>query len=220
MNILFIGNSYTFYHDMPELLAALAKENSKELCVDSVTRGGRRLYENLVEGDAEHDRIVELVLQKSYDALFLQEQSYHALVDYDSFLHGVRSLKELVAAKRTILYATWGRKSGSELLEKYGWTSEEMGQKMHEAYSLAAKQCGAEISPVGLAFNAINSADSADSVIELYDSDLSHPSRQGSVLVTVMHYLALFGELPEKYTTLEVDDAVAKRMFEVALRVI
>lgn len=213
MNILFVGNSYTFYYDMPTVFSALASENGRELSVDSVTRGGRRLYENLAEGDAEHERIAELISQKSYDILFLQEQSYHALVDYTSFLGGVRGLCELISAKRTILYATWGRKSGSELLEKYGWTSEEMGQRMHEAYSAAASECRAEISPVGLAFNAINRSCPQ---IELYDPDLSHPSRKGSVLIAIMHYAAVFGELPIKYSTLQIDDATAQQMLRIA----
>ena len=201
MNVLFIGNSYTFYHEMPVLFENLAKANQKKVTVDSVTRGGRRLYENLVCGDAEHEKIAELLQNKSYDVLFLQEQSYHALVDYGSFEEGVLGLAKLVDANRTVLYATWGRKSGCDLLDKYGWTSEQMGQKLHEAYSSAAQKCGAEVSPVGLAFNAINLGNSD---IELYAPDLSHPSRTGSVLVTVMHYKTVFGELPINIDSLGV----------------
>ena len=42
MNILFIGNSYTYYNNMPKMLEALAKENGKKLCVNAVTKGGRK----------------------------------------------------------------------------------------------------------------------------------------------------------------------------------
>ena len=52
MNILFIGNSYTYYNDMPNILEALAKENGKDLSADAVTKGGRKLYANL---DAEDE---------------------------------------------------------------------------------------------------------------------------------------------------------------------
>ena len=31
MRILFIGNSYTYYHDMPKLFDLLAKENGKQI---------------------------------------------------------------------------------------------------------------------------------------------------------------------------------------------
>ena len=46
MNILFIGNSYTYVHNVPELFEKLAKENEKNITVDSVTKGARKLYEN------------------------------------------------------------------------------------------------------------------------------------------------------------------------------
>lgn len=205
MKILFIGNSYTFYNDMPKMLSELGIENGKELEVDSVTRGGRKLYENLAEGDENNAKIRALVKEKSYDVLILQEQSYFALIDYAEFERGVRELIELVGAKRVVLYATWGRKTGCDLLKKYGWSSAEMGEKLFAAYSSAAKVCGAEVSPVGLCFNKIN----ADGGLELYNPDLSHPSKAGTALGVLCHYKRIFGEMPESYESLglEADEA-------------
>ena len=51
MNILMIGNSYTYYNDMPKILESLAIENGKDVRVDSVTKGGRKLYANLLPED-------------------------------------------------------------------------------------------------------------------------------------------------------------------------
>ncbi|MBQ7375872.1 MAG: hypothetical protein IJW52_03210 [Clostridia bacterium] len=210
MKILFIGNSYTFYNDMPKMLAELGVENGKELEVDSVTRGGRKLYENLVSGDEYNSKILELIAKKSYDVLILQEQSYFALVDYAEFERGVRGLVELVGAKRVILYATWGRKAGCDLLPKYGWSSAEMGEKLFAAYSSAAKACGAEVSPVGLCFNKIN----AIGDFELYHPDLSHPSRLGTVIGVLCHYKKIFGELPEKCETLALSAEEKRVVFD------
>lgn len=210
MKILFIGNSYTFYNDMPKMLAELGVENGKELEVDSVTRGGRKLYENLVSGDEHNSKILELIAKKSYDVLILQEQSYFALVDYAEFERGVRGLVELVGAKRVILYATWGRKTGCDLLLKYGWSSAEMGEKLFAAYSSAAKVCGAEVSPVGLCFNKIN----AIGDFELYHPDLSHPSRLGTVIGVLCHYKKIFGELPEKCETLALSAKEKRVVFD------
>lgn len=205
MKILFIGNSYTFYNDMPKMLSELGIENGKELEVDSVTRGGRKLYENLASGDEHNSKILELIAKKSYDVLILQEQSYFALIDYAEFERGARELIELVGAKRVILYATWGRKAGCDLLPKYGWSSAEMGEKLFAAYSSAAKVCGAEVSPVGLCFNKIN----AGGGLELYNPDLSHPSKAGTALGVLCHYKRIFGEMPESYESLglEADEA-------------
>ena len=210
MKILFIGNSYTFYNDMPKMLLELGIENGKELEVDSVTRGGRKLYENLASGDEHNSKILELIAKKSYDVLILQEQSYFALIDYAEFERGVRELIALVGAKRVILYATWGRKTGCDLLDKYGWASAEMGEKLFAAYSSAAKVCGAEVSPVGLCFNKIN----AIGTFELYNPDLSHPSRLGTVVGVLCHYKKIFGALPEKYDTLTLSDEEKSVVFD------
>lgn len=210
MKILFIGNSYTYFSDMPSMLRELSIENGKTVEIDSVTCGGRKLYENLAAGDEYNAKILSLIGEKSYDLLILQEQSYFALVDYAEFERGVRGLVELVGAKRVLLYATWGRKAGCDLLPKYGWTSAEMGDKLFAAYSSAAEACGAEVSPVGLCFNKIN----AGGELELYDPDLSHPSRLGTVLGVLCHYKKIFGALPEKYETLALGDGEKRIVFE------
>lgn len=205
MKVLFIGNSYIYYNDMPAMFSALAAENGKTVEVDEVTRGGRKLYENLADGDENNAKIRALVKEKSYDVLILQEQSYFALIDYAEFERGVRELIELVCAKRVVLYATWGRKTGCDLLPKYGWSSAEMGEKLFSAYSSAAKVCGAEVSPVGLCFNKINACGG----LELYNPDLSHPSKAGTALGVLCHYKRIFGEMPESYESLglEADEA-------------
>ena len=210
MKILFIGNSYIYYNDMPAMFAALATENGKAVEVDEVTRGGRKLYENLAEGDENNAKIRALVKEKSYDVLILQEQSYFALIDYAEFERGVRELIELVGAKRVVLYATWGRKTGCDLLPKSGWRSAEMGEKLFAAYSSAAKVCGAEVSPVGLCFNKINALGD----FELYNPDLSHPSRLGTVIGVLCHYKKIFGELPEKCETLALSAEEKRVVFD------
>ena len=41
MNILFIGNSYTYYNDMPAIFQALARDNGKDVNTYAVTKGAR-----------------------------------------------------------------------------------------------------------------------------------------------------------------------------------
>ena len=106
MNILFIGNSYTYVHKVPELFEKLANENGKNITVNSVTKGARKLYENLDPADEKHGEIISLTAQKEYDVLILQEQSYLGITDYQSFEKGVLGLNKLVSPKKTVLYAT------------------------------------------------------------------------------------------------------------------
>ena len=76
MKILFIGNSATYCNDMPLILEALINANRKNAKVDSVTRGGDRLCENLSDGDKKNAELKELLSVNEYDVLFLQER-YH-----------------------------------------------------------------------------------------------------------------------------------------------
>ena len=202
MKILFIGNSYTYFNEMPAIFCALATENGYEVQVDAVTKGGRRLYENLAPEDEYHKKIAALLEQNEYDVLILQEQSFFALVDYAQFANGIKGLIEWVGAKRNVLYATWGRHEGCPLLEEHGWTTESMTDLLAKAYEKAALECGAEVSPVGRCFARVRALEPS---LELYTPDLSHPSHLGSCVAAVMHYRTVFGVLPDACTALKSD---------------
>ena len=200
MNILFIGNSYTYFSDLPTLFASLCAANGQEVRVDSVTCGGRRLHENLnvfcndFNPDDEYSKkISELVEETEYDVLFLQEQSCLPIVEPQMFLAGVVGLSTVIGAWRTILYATWGRADGSDTLAHYGWTREGMTEGLYDAYCQAAEIAHAEVSPVGLCFAKIVESHPE---IDLYDPDLTHPSYAGSCLSAMTHFRTLFGEMP------------------------
>ena len=214
--ILFIGNSYTYFYDMPEIFRALAEENGAHVQVDAVTKGGRKLYENLIEGDEKKEAINALCRQNKYDILFLQEQSYLAIVDYPLFERGIKGLIQEVKPQKTILYSTWGRKEGCPLLDNLAMSSEEMTDGLSQAYIKAASSSGAEISPVGKCFCQINRLFPE---IELYDPDLSHPSYPGSCVAAVCHYRAVFGKMPEKHASLKAEKADIQKIFSVIEKV-
>ena len=205
MKILFIGNSYTYRNDMPNILLGLLQENGIDAEVASVTRGGQKLFRYLGEDEENHSALTSLLENNSYDLLFLQEQSYFPLTSYEQFELGVRELTKLVAAKRAVLYATWGRKTGCELLETLGLTSEEMSDALEAAYRRAAAVAGAEVSSVGLCFSELSKTAPH---IELYKEDLSHPSYAGSCVAAIAHYKKITGKLPQKLSTLNESDEV------------
>ena len=213
MKILFIGNSYTYYNDMPQMLLALAKENGKDVSVDAVTKGGKRLYENLKEGDSEGAKIRELLSLGGYDVLVLQEQSHTPLSDPKSFLEGARGLGLLVGAPRTVLYATWGRKDGCPLLDELGMTSLGMSMMLELSYERMAKLMGATIAPVGRAFAAMTSEHPG---LELYSEDMSHPSYMGSALAAIVLYKTIFEELPAKSESIDLDGWITSALIEIA----
>lgn len=215
MNILFIGNSYTYYNDMPALFERLAKENGLDVSVWSVTKGGRKLIEYTNCDDTVTVALNALLSERRYDAVVLQEQSLLPLRDWDLFFAGLSHVIKQAdgRADRLVLYATWGRKEGSKDLSALNLTTEQMAVQLEAAYSRAAAQFNADLSPVGMNFLTVYQAHPD---IELYDPDCSHPSYLGSCLSSLTHYRTIFGQLPEHMDCLSLS-AAEQRAFISAL---
>ncbi len=180
--ILFIGNSYTFFHEMPEkIFAPLARERGLDAEVTSVTRGGWYLHKFANPENEEGKRLRKVIAGKRYDCIVLQEQSLFPVKDAAAFVQAVKDMKKLLLPHTAhfVLYATWGRCDGSPQLSELSMTREEMTEHLSAAYRAAADACGMEVAEVGLAFAAYAKTHPAQ---ELYDPDLSHPSELGSRL--------------------------------------
>ena len=72
-----------------------------------------------------------------------------------------------------ILYATWGRKSGSQILADYNWSTESMNRMLLDDYQKAANLYGAQVSPVGDRFLYITQNHPK---INLHQNDLVQPT--------------------------------------------
>ena len=206
MKLLFIGNSYTFFSDMPELFRKLAEENSKELEVYSVTKGGRKLVSFLDAEDEYTVKLEKLLAENSFDTVILQDNSTVSLLDRDAFNSGVTYLAERFKAlgARVILYETWGRKDGSPTLDEHGWTHDGMSEAVAHAYADVARELNIEVSRAGAAFHyALRHFPD----IDIYNPDKTHPSYVGSCLIAMKHYETVYGEPPEKSDTLSLDSA-------------
>lgn len=215
MKLLFIGNSYTYYNDLPALVSALARENGHPAEVASVTKGGWRLYQYLDVRNEYADALDARLAEGGFDAVFLQEQSLLPIVDFEAFRDGAVRIGERLKgrADRVILYATWGRKEGSPTLEEHGWTRKGMTDALFDAYTKVAAETGFEVSPVGPAFYALNEAHPE---IDLHHTDLTHPSPVGSRLAAIVHYKTLFGTLPEKTDSLGLPAETVAALLAVA----
>ena len=116
MNILFIGNSYTYFNDMPATLEALAQAAGQDAKVFSVTKGGYTLA-SLASDDNEHGARVSAMLagEHKFDCIILQEQSVRPAIDRESFFGGIEALLTKIRRDQpgaeVVLYETWGRKA-------------------------------------------------------------------------------------------------------------
>lgn len=222
-SILFIGNSYTFWCDLPNLFKRAAESAGIDVAVDSVTHGGYSLISFADENDHKVDDLGEgngsMVAKKlndnKYDIVFLQDYSTQTLNSKKDFYAGVYLLNEKVKANgaKSVLYATWTRKEGSSDLGKY--TVESMTKTIAANYNVMGEVLNAPVSPVGIAFyKCITKYNN----IELYDSDMSHPSIYGHYLASLCHFATIYGLSPEAVTFQPngVDDATAAILKQIA----
>ena len=178
LKVLFVGNSYTFYYYMPEtLFVEAAAAQGYEVEVTEVTCGGAFLSQFADPEHSEGKSLREAINGKHFDCAVLQDESRDPIENEENFLKGAKGVIDLVDADKFVLYATWGRNDNSPELVDLGLTREEMTEKLSLAYNKAAKLYGAKVAEVGKAF--LEYSKNHD-VNDLYDEDMSHPSKLGS----------------------------------------
>ena len=197
-SILFIGNSYTYYSDMPTaIFRNLAKNAGYSVKVTAITNGGHTL-EKMADPTDSYGLLVEKALtgNQKYDYVILQEQSARpATESAGKFYKAVRNLAARIreSGAEPILYSTWGRKTGNSTLDKYGCTNESMTWKLAAAYDAIGKELNIPVAHAGLAFYDIYTGESG---INIYDDDKSHPSYAGSYLAASTLFAKIFNEDP------------------------
>ena len=187
MKILMLGNSLTAANHMPVMLA---QKLVAEVTVHA--RGGARLAEQLNPDTKMGARTAQVLRERNFDYVILQEMSHGPATATERYLDSVRKLARLVreAGAVPVLYATWAFRPGCEKLESIGMDAEEMHRQMQEAFRMAVENDGLEaaengpldsgnqllLANVGEAFRERGFAD------ELYAPDGLHPSEEGSRL--------------------------------------
>lgn len=216
MNVLFIGNSYTYYNDMPMIFQAMARSAGLDLTAYSATKGGWSLYQYAFNGD-EYSRMVDEALPAHpYEAVFLQDLSLGAIVAPEKMAEGMRALAGRVQAlgARVLLYQTWARRADNDKLKEHGLTPDGMEEIIRAAYEKEARALNARVSYAGAAFKR---AVSACPDIELYAPDGSHPSYAGSYLAACMHLNTATGIMPGQIVfDGELSPETAQRLRDIA----
>ena len=185
--ILFIGNSFTYFNDLPAMTEELLKAAGSVCRADSVTKGGAYLHEYT---DPEHElnrRFAETYGGESYDFVVLQDQSFNPAGNKADFMSAVSTLAAALRAggKRPTLlfYQTWAYRYGSEKLSGTGIDYETMRLRLKAAYEEAAARFGGRCIPVGTAFAA---ACTLYPDIVLYNDDAYHPTPAGTYLAALL----------------------------------
>jgi len=187
LRVLFVGNSYTLYNDLPWVTEqlALSDPGAKPIQAESVAMMGATLKEHWNDGFALK-RIRE---GGPWDFVVLQEQSQRPLADpvemskYASlFDHEI----DLAGAK-TVLLATWSPRGHPE-----------KQAAITDVYARLARELDAKLAPVGPAWQ---SALASEPSLTLYRNDAdSHPTSAGTYLAACVLYSTLYGRSPAGLT--------------------
>ena len=188
--VLFIGNSFTYFNDMPGMLAEMFEAAGLDYQVQSLTKGGWYLSRYADPRDEMGAQLYANYVGIHWDYVILQDQSFNPAGDFDNFFAGAKTLCEVLKAGQVLFYQTWAYEDGSEKLAKTGLTYNEMYHKLKEAYGRAAKELGGVLVPVGDRF-AENHAQQSE--VNLYKEDNFHPSEAGSRIAAEEFFKAICG---------------------------
>lgn len=174
MRILFLGNSFTFFHDMPAMVAQLLQAEVGRNLV-----GGAYLFQHVDPADELCAITHKLLTEEKWNYVVLQDQSQGPITHPEEFKRAVAELSVMIRAAGgvPVLYETWAYEEGSDTLASTGMSFEDMQRKLTDGYRAAAEANHALLAPVGQMFAA------ARATTSLYDAaDHYHPSLQGSRL--------------------------------------
>ena len=195
-NILFVGNSYTYFWNLPQTVHLMAKAKKIDITTRQSTAGGANLGEHW-QGK-KNLKSVEIIKNGNFDAVVLQDHSMRTIVAKDSMMKYGQLLNELIKNKgaKRYVYMTWAR----------DWNP-LMQETITKGYIELAQKIGAEVVPVGLAWQM---ARQLRPNLPIYDPDGSHPSSLGTYLTGCVFYGILTGQspvgLPHRLFTTDAND--------------
>jgi hypothetical protein len=195
VQVLFIGNSYTFVNDMPGMFANLVREANYDVTVVTEAKGGWTLADHAAS-KITHNRIAEGV----WDYVVLQEHSIIPVIEQRRSAEMAPAAQNLVqqiiaADAQPLLFMTWGRRDG---LPEAGFDNfTAMQKQLQLGYEMVAESLNVKVAPVGMAWQ-YGLGENPD--LQLWDSDGSHPSLVGSYLTACVFYSVIVRDSPEGFT--------------------
>lgn len=183
MRILFVGNSATYVHDIPETLARLATDAGFPTESVRIVKGGWCLSQHAEVGsralEAIGDKYDLVVLQDNGNCVSSDEKREACIASCD-----ILSSKAIESGARVCYYVRppYG-------YEAFGCSPVEQCRAFDELFTKIAAKNGASCVYVNRAFEyAIENTD-----IRLWGDDNAHTSPAGAYLAVCVHFATIFG---------------------------
>ena len=188
--VLFVGNSFTFFWNMPQMVEAMAKEQGVNLETSQSTVGGSNLEQHWKKEKGTKTR--EMLENENWNYVVLQDHSMSTIDHHERFTSSAKNLIELAREKKAepLLSMTWAYDSNPLMQEEIGSSYLELGE-----------ETGAKVIPVGTIFMK---ARKARPDLKMYFDD-KHPSSDGSYLIALIYYKFFTGksvmDIPNRLST-------------------
>jgi hypothetical protein len=189
LRVLFVGNSYTYFNDLPSVVADFARAagERRAFVPEQVTFGGHTVEMHLGRREA-----LDAVRRGGWSVVVLQEQSTRPIESPERTLRDVARFAVEVrqSGARLALYLTWAREANPATQDALSRT-----------YQDAALAAGAIVIPVGEAWRAARTDQSVSDALKatkssLFEPDGSHPSPIGTYLAACVVYAFLYDRSP------------------------
>ena len=191
LNILFIGNSLTYYNSLPSMFEALANDDHKEpqnkprVKTEMVTIGGANLKQHWSSG-----RALNAIKKGGWDYVVLQEQS---ALGY-STVNGERQISNPKTFHMfASLFDAEIKKSGAKTALMLTWADQSLTadqMKLNKAFVDVAQKLNAQLIPVGPVWQSVSRKMPN---VELF-TDSVHPFPVGSYISASVLYAHLLDD--------------------------
>lgn len=203
LRVLFIGNSYTYTQNLPQIVSILSQSTSIYLQTRQSTAAGAKLSQHWYEKRGLQSK--KRIVFEDFDRVVIQDHSLAALDEPDSlFQYGG-------------YFATLARQYGAEPVFYQTWARQHTPQTFHSIqaiYNELAEKHKAIIAPVGVSWQE---ALHQNPNIKLYTDDGSHPDRLGVFLTALVITKTLTGEMPglikNEFSTFDKDGEFVQLMY-------
>lgn len=181
MKILFLGNSHTYFHDMPELFACFAEKTTGEKpFITMLAYSGR----DLAWHRREYFSLRFNLMYGGYDFCVIQQAAHPYPPTEQTLTVGAEIIKLCRENHVTpVVYMTWAEKAHPE-----------NQQIMIDTCRKLAHEESARLAPIGEIWSAVLNAHPD---IELYHTDGAHAGPYGDFLIAAVLCKTIFGDVSE-----------------------
>ena len=180
IKVLFIGNSHTYYNNMPSLVKRRLDEEGYDCHVTMLAHPGWFLAQHVEDPEAKFN-----ILFGAYDYVVLQEYA-HPFGPEEKFFEAVRTLTSWAkeSGATSVIYLTWAQKN-----------EPEAQQRMTDAHIKIAEETGSLLAHVGDEWWGYMRSWPD---LEMYDEDGAHASPAGSDFAAKMIESEILHDLHKK----------------------